>query len=195
MAIAVAVALMAPSTAVAAVPRPYEGPAEVAGSDGPEPTPVAADARQTDEPDAAPPAEGEVDLDAEPGDDVDADGGDDVDAEPVVMPDWRDAPEGEAVARRIRGGVILGSGGLLLVFGSMILGTTDPCRRLAGNGCQVQARTRAALTMGVPGAIAVVSGAVLLGLGLSARRRLRSSLTMGGTAGRHGGGVVLGGRF
>lgn len=160
--------------------RPYEGPRGIEGDDPLPPVP-----------DAPPPLllparadDDEVEVDDEPIDD---------DVRPAPF-DWRDTPEGETASRRIRGGVILTGGGALLVFGAAILGTTDPCRRLAGNGCQRGARTRAALTMGIPGAFVLAAGATLLGLGIAQRKRARASVLVD-VAGRHGGGLSIVGRF
>jgi hypothetical protein len=108
--------------------------------------------------------------------------------------DWRDEPEGEVAWRRIRGGAILLAGGGLLVAGAAILGSVDPCRRLAGNGCQEAARTRAVVTMAVPGTAILLGGAALLAVGLRQRNRVRASLSAP-LAGNGAWGLVVGGRF
>lgn len=184
IAIAYACASALALPASAAPPRPYEGPAEIG-----EPPADATLEEPHDDADV-PADEAAIDDDAS---DHDA-AIDDEDLPPAAI-DWRDVPEGETAARRIRGGVLLTAGGLVLVFSSAILGTIDPCRRLAGNGCQKEARTRAALTMGIPGAVILAAGATLLGLGLHQRQRVRSTLGIGASAGRQGAGVTLRGRF
>lgn len=103
----------------------------------------------------------------------------------------RDSPEGVQATRRIRGGIILAVGGVLLVAGAAALSSTDPCLRQAGNGCQKAARTRGALSMGIPGGVMIVGAAALLGIGIAARRRLRAGVEVG----RTGGVFVLQGRF
>jgi len=187
--------------ATAAPMRQYDGPQiatapsdDASGAATPDPVAGAGASAGTSDAAEGDAAEG----DAVEGDDTPADVVappdelDELDAAPL---DWRDGPEGDTTARRLRGGVILTGGGLLLLLGSVILGTTDPCRRLAGNGCQLEARRRAALTMGIPGAAILVAGAVLLGFGLHTRRRLRTNLALGATGNGSGGAVVLGGRF
>lgn len=76
--------------------------------------------------------------------------------------------------RRLAGAVALLATGAAVVVGATALGFTDPCLRAAGNSCQVSARNRAAWTMGIPGAAAIATGAVLLGLVLRERRRARN---------------------
>lgn len=171
--------------------RPYEGPTQIEAAQR-EPVPriepvdpdAGADATTAD-------SVGPIDD----GDDGDDDGGDDGGDDAVGPRDWRDEPEGEAVAKRLRGGILLTSGGLVLVLGAVIIGTVDPCVRLTGNGCQAGASRRAALTMGIPGAAILAAGATLLGLGLSQRRRLQRSLVVAPELGRHGAGVSVVGRF
>lgn len=178
IACACATALALP--AAAAPPRPYEGPVAI----GEPPAEIV-------EPPPAPTTASDDQATAEEADDE----GEVDDELPPAEIDWRDLPEGETAARRIRGGVLLTTGGLVLVFSSAIMGTIDPCRRLAGNGCQKQARTRAALTMGIPGAAILAAGITLLAIGLHQRQRVRSTLGLGASASRQGGGVTLGGRF
>lgn len=186
IAIACSVTIAAPANAApsetAAPVRPYEGPRGVEVDAAVEPPPPASD--------PPPPLLLEDD---EPIDDDDAQ---DDEAIEVAEPfDWRDTPEGDAASKKIRGGIILTGGGLLLVFGAAVLGTTDPCRRLAGNGCLKQARTRAALTMGIPGGFVLAAGATLLGLGIAQRRRVKASVLVDVAASRHGGGLSIVGRF
>ncbi len=166
--------------------RPYEGPRQIEAVEG-------GTAPQLEAVDP------EADADALAGDAVGpdddpgaADAGNDFAGGPR---DWRDEPEGEVAAKRLRGGILLPAGGSVLVLGAVIIGTVDPCLRLTGNGCQAGASRRAALTMGIPGAAILAAGATLLGLGLSHRRRLQRSLAVGPELGRHGGGVVVVGRF
>lgn len=163
--------------------RPYQGPTQIEAAER-EPVPLI----EPDDPDAG--------ADAETADSIGPiDDADDVDDVAVGPRDWRDEPEGEAVAKRLRGGILLTSGGLALVLGAVIIGTVDPCVRLTGNGCQAGASRRAALTMGIPGAAILAAGATLLGLGLSQRRRLQRSLVVAPELGRHGAGMSVVGRF
>ncbi len=176
--------------------RPYEGPLQIEAVER-QPPPliervdpdanadaVSADAVSADA----------VSADALDGDATDDDATDDV-ADDLGPRDWRDEPEGEAVSKRLRGGILLTTGGLVLVLGAVVIGTVDPCVRLTGNGCQAGAGRRAALTMGIPGAAILAAGATFLGLGLSQRRRLQRNLVVGPDLGRHGAGVSLVGRF
>jgi hypothetical protein len=177
--------------------RPYEGPLQIEAFER-EPPPLIelvdldanADAVSADASDG----------DASDGDASDGDASDDdatdVDATDDLEPrDWRDEPEGESVAKRLRGGILLTTGGLALVLGAVVIGSVDPCVRLTGNGCQAEAARRAALTMGIPGAAILAAGATFLGLGLTQRRRLQRNLVVGPDLGRHGAGVTLVGRF
>lgn len=173
-----------------AAPRAYDGPAAVPA----EPGAPTVDANEgpvlADEPDTArPPPAPDVDPFAEVEGSIEDD--DAMDDAPL---DWRDEPEGEVAWRRIRGGALLLAGGALLVVGAAILGGTDPCRRLAGNGCQEAARTRAVVTMAVPGTAILVGGAALLAVGIRQRNRVRASLSV--PMARTGAwGIALGGRF
>lgn len=101
----------------------------------------------------------------------------DVDAEP--LPDYdplRDSPQALRARHWVRTGIgTLAAGGALLI-GAIIVGASDPCYRPAGNSCQVEARNRAALVMGVPAAILVGGGAAMLGVGLTRQRRLAIDL-------------------
>ncbi len=188
LAIVWACSLTVVTPAWASPPRPYQGPLQP--QDAPaEPTVQDAASPVLESPEgsvAAESDEGEIDQWGEQDED---------DAIDLGRIDWRDAPQGGVVLRQIRGGALLTTSGLLLVFGSIILGTLDPCRRLAGNGCQREARTRAALTMGLPGGLLLAAGATLLGIGLERRQRLRTSVRIGAAAGRRGGGLTLAGRF
>jgi len=103
----------------------------------------------------------------------------------------RDSPEGLQAHRRISGGIALTVVGTVLTIGAIALGSTDPCRPLAGNSCQVGARNRAAWVIGVPGAAMLGGGITLLTLGILKRQRIVAGLT----ASRTSGGVVLSGRF
>ncbi len=103
----------------------------------------------------------------------------------------RDSPEGVEASKRVRGGVFLAVAGAVLVAGAAALSATDPCLREAGNGCQEAARTRAALSMGIPGGVMLGAAAVLIGIGVRARRRLRPAVELG----RAGGAFVVRGRF
>jgi hypothetical protein len=102
-----------------------------------------------------------------------------------------DSPEAIEARRFVRGGIVMTSVGAVLVVGSIALGLSDPCARPAGNSCSAPSRNRAALTMGIPGAIILASGLALVSVGVKKRRRVQATFT----AGREGAGVVLFGRF
>ena len=120
------------------------------------------------------------------------DEGDAEDAEP--LPDYdplRDSPQAIRARHWVHTGIgTMAAGGALLV-GAIIMGASDPCTRRAGNSCQVDARNRAALVMGIPAAILVGGGAAMLGIGLSRQRRIAVDLQ----AGRTTVGIVVRGRF
>jgi hypothetical protein len=122
---------------------------------------------------------------------VDADEGEPDDA---PLPDYdplRDSPQALRARHWVRTGIgTMAAGGALLV-GAIIVGASDPCARPAGNSCQVDARNRAALVMGIPAAILLGGGAAMLGIGLTRRQRLAIDLQ----AGRTTVGITLRGRF
>ncbi|MBX7081176.1 MAG: hypothetical protein K1X88_18390 [Nannocystaceae bacterium] len=103
----------------------------------------------------------------------------------------RDSPEAEVARKRIRGGILLLSAGVLLGTGAILMATSEPCHAFAGNGCQVAARRRASLTLGIPAGVIAIGGALLLGFGIRARRRIVADVALA----RGSAMVVLGGRF
>lgn len=182
------VVVLAVPAAGNAAPRGYEGPVDVAAD--PEAVDVATHepAEPTPPPAPEPVEDGSIEDDSIEDDSIedgsieddsieDGEGSieDEVDG-PAVSVDWRDEPEGEVASRRIRGGALLLAGGAFVVIGAVILGSTDPCRRLAGNGCQKAARTRGVVTMAVPGSLAMAGGVMLTVIGVRQRARVRASL-------------------
>lgn len=148
----------------------------------PEPPPA-----PTPEPVGIAPEPEEDDDDAfadEPGDDGDGE----LDAyNPLV-----DSPEALRSRHWVRAGsVLIAVGAVLGIGGLAMAAVADPCIRAAGNGCQADAQRRAALTLGVPGAVFLVGGAASLGVGLTQKKRLRASVQMS----RRGAMVGLSGQF
>lgn len=113
------------------------------------------------------------------------------DAEPADYDPARDSPEAIEARRMITGGIILLTIGTGLAAGSLAMGVSDKCNRAAGNSCSGASRNRAAATMAVPAVAIFTAGAVLLGIGMRNRNRLRADVALG----REGGGVVVTGRF
>ena len=52
------------------------------------------------------------------------------------------------------------------------MGMTDPCDPDGGNNCFVDARDRAAVTMGVPGGVLLLGGVAMTVVGALQKRRL-----------------------
>lgn len=177
--------------AAAADRRPYDGPEEIEAAPR---DPV--ELREPDAPVRVPAIDDDVGDEDSPDDGALEDDAEDFASAVADGPrDWRDEPEGEVATRRIRGGVLLTSGGAVLVIGAIIFGAVDPCKRLTGNGCQKAASRRAALTMGIPGAVILAAGATMLALGLKTRRILQRNVLVGPELGRHGAGLSIVGRF
>ncbi|MCX4245835.1 ICP22 family protein [Paraliomyxa miuraensis] len=149
------------------------------------------------------PSDGDVepaDEDDPFGDDADADdpfgeqddGGPGTDDAP--MPDYDpriDSPQALRARRWIRTGIGTASAGGALLVGAIIMGASDPCTRAAGNSCQVEARNRAALVMGIPAAMLIGGGAAMIGVGSFRRRALAIDLQ----ASRSSFGIEVRGRF
>ncbi|MFO0633781.1 MAG: hypothetical protein U0168_13110 [Nannocystaceae bacterium] len=159
-----------------AVARSYDGPRAIPQAAAVDPTEPAAPAR-------APTPETEPERD----DELPAPEPEDVDGYDPL----RDSPEAEVARKRIRGGILLLSTAALLGTGAIVIAASDPCRAVAGNGCQDAARRRASVTLGVPAVAVAVGGALLLGFGLRARRRIVADLALS----RHAAMLTLGGRF
>lgn len=96
-----------------------------------------------------------------------------------ALPDYnplRDSPQALTARHWIRTGIVMMSTGGALLLGAVILGSTDPCNRAAGNSCQKAARNRAAVVMGLPGAVLLGGGGAALGVGIKRRRALALEL-------------------
>lgn len=124
----------------------------------------------------APPPEDDDDLSAEemvPLDDgADAAWEDEASLPRTASPEWRLAQS------RVRGGGILVGTGLVLGFGALALGLSDPCARAGGNSCSSASRNRAAWTMAAPAVALLAAGGALLGVGLRDRRALRAAVVV-----------------
>lgn len=92
-----------------------------------------------------------------------------------------DSPEALRAQQWIKSGIALLSIGGILGIGALGMGSTDPCNLSAGNGCQKTARDRAALTMGIPGAMLMAGGVAMLIVGKRQKRRLHLQLQLGQT--------------
>jgi hypothetical protein len=103
----------------------------------------------------------------------------------------RDSPEALEARRAWTGGAIMLVVGTTLGVGALAMRSSDPCARPWGNSCNVHARNRASLAMGMPGLVILAGGIALLTLGIVRRRRLEASLA----AGSRGAHFMLGGRF
>jgi len=133
----------------------------------------------------------DVDQDPLPADDF----GDDADAG-VQPPDAdydpsRDSPQAIRARHWIRAGIVTLSAGGALLVGAVLMGASDPCNLAIGNSCQVDARNRASLVMGLPAALLIAGGTTALVIGTRRRRALAVDLQ----AGRGRLGVGLRGRF
>jgi hypothetical protein len=163
-------------------------------TNAPSPDDPPSDVEPTDEPlpEDDDPFGDHSDEDPWPDDDAGNDAGDEADTAP--LPDYdplRDSPEALRARRWVHTGIgTIAAGGALLV-GAIIIGASDPCHRRAGNSCQVDARNRAALVMGIPAALLVGGGAAMLGIGKSRQRRLAVDLQ----ASRTSMGITVRGRF
>ncbi len=107
----------------------------------------------------------------------------------------RDSPEAKTARRWLGAGIAATSAGAILVGGSIALAMTDPCDPLAGNNCFIDARNRAALTMGVPGGVLLLGGVAMTIVGAVQKRRLFFEYAGSVSAGRDHIGVVVVGRF
>lgn len=86
----------------------------------------------------------------------------------------RDSPEAIVARRWLAAGIAATSVGAALVAGGLAMGLSDPCTPGNGNNCFEDARNRAALTMGVPGGVLLVSGIAMTVIGAIQRKRLRT---------------------
>jgi outer membrane biosynthesis protein TonB len=102
-----------------------------------------------------------------------------------------DRPEALQARHWIRTGAALLVVGGALTITAAVFGGTDPCRRGIGNSCQQAAARRAALAIGIPGALMIAGGATSLAIGIVRRNQLRASVAVG----RDSALVGLSGRF
>lgn len=202
IAIIVAASLVGAPRSADAAPRTYEGPQRpptppVDGSGVTQPRAGMDELEPANPEPAPPPSFAAGDPDRPDGPSSAADQGDDDDVasdDDALDADYdprRDSPEGQLAGRRIRGGIIFLAVGTVMGVGSLALAASDPCRPAAGNGCQVSARRRGALTLGIPALAVLAAGAALLGIGVRARRRIGADLAFS----REGALLTLGGRF
>jgi hypothetical protein len=89
-----------------------------------------------------------------------------------------DSPEALQARHWIRTGAALLVVGGALTITAAIFGGTDPCRRGIGNSCQQAAARRAALAIGIPGALMIAGGATSLAIGIVRRNQLRASVAV-----------------
>lgn len=107
---------------------------------------------------------------------------DDVPYDPLV-----DSPEAIRARSWVRSGAVFIAVGGVLAIGGIAMSTANvnslemqnvcmPRQDMAGNGCQEGARNRAAMTLGIPGALLLAGGIAMLAVGKAQQRRLRASL-------------------
>ena len=107
---------------------------------------------------------------------------DDVPYDPLV-----DSPEAIRARSWVRSGAVFIAVGGVLAIGGIAMSTANvnslemqnvcmPRQDVAGNGCQEGARNRAAMTLGIPGALLLAGGIAMLAVGKAQQRRLRASL-------------------
>lgn len=107
---------------------------------------------------------------------------DDVPYDPLV-----DSPEAIRARSWVRSGAVFVAVGGVLAIGGIAMSTANvnslamqnvcmPRQDVAGNGCQEGARNRAAMTLGIPGALLLAGGIAMLAVGKAQQRRLRASL-------------------
>lgn len=110
------------------------------------------------------------------------DAGDELPYDPLV-----DSPEAIRARSWVRSGAVFTAIGGVLTIGGIAMSTAsvntadmqnicDPRQDVAGNGCNEQARDRAALTLALPGALLLAGGIAMLVVGKLQQRRLRASL-------------------
>jgi hypothetical protein len=152
--------------------RPYEGPSAIEIPEPPEPV-------ADPEPDPTPapettPQPGPLDV-LQPLDVEGLNSGQDGDRGYDVV---RDSAEAMEARKFTQGGVILVTMAVVLGTGAVIMGLSDPKNLSAGNSGVEAARDRAALTMGIPGALLLAGGIALLSVGSKRKARLRASVVM-----------------
>lgn len=98
-----------------------------------------------------------------------------------------DSPEAIRARSWVRSGAVFVAVGGVLAIGGIAMSTANvnslamqnvcmPRQDVAGNGCQEGARNRAAMTLGIPGALLLAGGIAMLAVGKAQQRRLRASL-------------------
>jgi hypothetical protein len=90
-----------------------------------------------------------------------------------------DSPEALRARSWRRSGIVATSVGGVLGVVALVFATSDPCARWAGNSCFDDARNRAALAVGLPGAVLLAGGVAMVAVGEVRLRRLRASLSPG----------------
>ena len=155
--------------------RPYDGPSAVEVPEPPEPQ-----AEPVPEPAPPPVAQSQPDpLDVlQPLDLAGPEYGPEPAEDPAGYDVMRDSAEAMDAQKFTRGGVILVTTAVLLGTGAILIGTSDPDNLSAGNSGVKAARDRAAVTMGIPGAILLAAGIALLATGSRRKARLRASVAL-----------------
>lgn len=113
---------------------------------------------------------------------ADDDASDEVPYDPLI-----DSPEAIRARSWVRSGAVFIAVGGVLAIGGIAMATATvntldmqnvcmPRQDVAGNGCQEGARNRAAMTLGIPGALLLAGGIAMLTVGKRQQRRLRASL-------------------
>lgn len=141
----------------------------------PQPTTSAPTPAITEAP-AAPRINAAADLDDDLDDDLDPSEGE-VGSGEGYDP-LRDSPEAISARHWFRTGIGLVAAGGALGVGAIIIGAADPCAPRAGNSCLAEARTRGALTMGVPALVFVGAGTAALLIARKRRTRLAASVAV-----------------
>lgn len=101
-----------------------------------------------------------------------------------------DSPEAIRARSWVRSGAVLTTVGGALAIGGIAMATAkvntpemqnvcNPRQDPAGNGCQEEGRDRAALALGIPGALLLAGGIAMLIVGKLQQRRLRADLRLG----------------
>lgn len=164
----------------ATVPEPPVAAPEATRPDAP--TPVTSDAVAPADETAAP-AEVEAPLDAPAeGPEEEEDGLSEAPYDPLI-----DSPEAIRARSWVRSGAVFMTVGLVLAIGGIAMSTATvnsladqnvcmPRQDKAGNGCQEGARDRAAMALGLPGAVLLAGGIAMLAVGKVQQRRLRAGL-------------------
>lgn len=130
----------------------------------------------------------DLDLDQDIDPDLDYDESASIDDAYDLM---RDSPEALTARRWLGAGIGATITGAVLVGGAIALSQTAACDSAAGNNCFADARDRAAVTMGVPGAALLLGGVAMTVVGAMQKRRIKAGLAL--APGELG--VVVVGRF